>query len=921
MWFAEVLKYANIKISVSTTDWLKMNKQPDTRQELITTKLFAPLPATTLVPRPRLLQALEEGLQGKLILLSAPAGFGKTTLLAEWIDTESLPFCWVSLDAQDNNPSRFLSYLFASLDSIGIQLPIPDLKSSQLQGSGDLISFLGPLFQKVVENGREFCLVLDDYHLIQREEIHNLVESLLDNLPPAMHLVIATRSDPPLRLAQRRARCELCEIRAEDLRFTLEEAVQFFNQGMGIDLSLEDVTRMEQKTEGWITGLQLAAISLAKHPNRKAFIDAFAGNDRFVADYLLEEALNSQPQDIQEFLLKTSILDRLNASLCNAVTGRSDSALLLEKLERSNLFLESLDNQRTWYRYHQLFSDLLRHHVQLSLAEVESELHLKASEWYRQHGLLADAINHAIAADNIKRVEELTEALAVFEMNESDLHTLMDWLDILPEDAFHIYPWLLVARAWVSFNGGDYNDVEKRLAHLDEILAEGQFEAELTERICGNASALRSYLAEIRDDPHEALCLAQESLDCLPEGDVKLRAFVTIRLANCLSWLGEYERAIPAYEQAGIQAKQIGDGQMAITAFSEAAVMQMMIGKLNKAFESIGDVESYAHTLALKDGRQLPAMGILYRHKSNICLERNLLNEAEANARKAVEICTQWGEQESQMLARFYLAMSLFWQNRRQEAEQELSRSIALAERISAAVSNSVADARQYFQLLGGEIPAVENWVNEQGLDPADKVEYNQRNRYFIYARFLLVKGRLGDALLVTDKLLEESEETGAVLYVIRYAVLKAIILQELKREGEAMQAMKTALDLASPEGYIRSFLDFGTAAAPLLYQAAQNGIQGSFCQQLLDQFPVEEAQKPLPEGVEKLVEDLSKREIEVLALIARGCSNQEIAVELVLSLYTVKSHARSIFSKLGVRNRTEAVARARLLGLLPQEQ
>jgi LuxR family maltose regulon positive regulatory protein len=888
---------------------------------LLTTKFYIPPLRAGLVPRPRLIERMTAGFNGKLTLISAPAGYGKTTLLSSWIARVDRPAAWLSLDEDDNDIARFLDYLIAAFQTIMPEFggTIPTLQSRS--GPPPVNILLASLINEVSNIPKDILLVLDDYHVIKTEGVHQVVIFMLDNLPPNLHIAVASRTDPPLRVARLRARGDLCEIRAKDIRFTRAEAAEFLNRSMGLGLYPADVKTLTDVTEGWIAGLQLAAISLQAHHDKRAFVRAFAGHDRYIADYLLDEAIHRQPEHVQTFLLQTSILDRLSAPLCDAITGRNDSRRILTELERANLFLVSLDTQRNWYRYHHLFADLLRSRFHHTQADAVLDLHKKASIWYQSNGLYPDALNHALAANKVDRIVELTEEMAVYKMDFGELNALLAWLDSVPGTTVRRYPWLLVARAWALFSTGNYEAVEANLDEIENIQIEEISSNELSTRIQGHVAAIRSYLAELREDAFPAIQQAEDALGLLPDKDIQLRSFVAIRWANCLVWLGDFDKAIPAYLEAGEASKRVGDGQLAITALSEMAVVQMITGGLRQAVESITDVHNYAEMLVQRGGRRLPAMGILYRHMSLIKREQNELSEASYYAEEAVKICQQWGEKEALVFGLLSLARVQFALGEEGKVDETFHQIMQIAAQISHQAVEQFQNWALHYQLLRGKTENAEIWLQDHGLAVDDEFGYDRHLDYQNFARLLYAKGDYAQALEAVNALLKVTTEVGAAMYTIRYGVLQAILLHKLKKTGEAVIAMGRALSLAHAEGYVRSILDEGEPVAQLLYQAAEVGVHPEYCQRLLDEFL---KHTPLTvsafEGPGDLVEPLSVREIEVLQYISQGLTNQEIAQELILSLYTVKSHARNIYSKLGVKNRTEAVARARLLGLLPQD-
>jgi LuxR family maltose regulon positive regulatory protein len=889
--------------------------------KILSTKLFIPPPRKDLVSRPRLLDALRQGSISKLTMISAPAGYGKTTLLSEWIDLQGMPFGWLSLDSGDNDIDRFQAYLIASLSSIPIDIGEGIIEDFGSKPDNSIEARLIPLINRISLTDGHFALVLDDYYLIHDEKVHETVSYILDNLPSQMHLVIATRTDPPLRLSQLRAQGELCEIRAKELRFTDQEAIQFLNQSMNLELASDDIVTLSQKTEGWIAGLQLAAISLHGNQDKQAFVRTFAGDDRYIADYLLDEALSRQPSHIQSFLLQTSILDRLCAPLCNAVTGRNDSQTILASIEQANLFMVPLDNQRTWFRYHHLFADLLNNRLRQFQAGEISNYHKFASTWYQANDLQTDAINHALAAEDLDLIVQLTEEMAVYSMDYRDANALLTWLQCLPESAFQENPWLQVTRSWALFNTGEYESVEMNLIEIERSLTQKTIAEELATRIQGHIAAIRSYLAELREEPVPAMQQAEDSLGMLAEKDVRLKAFVEIRLANGLAWFGDLDRAIALYKAAGESSKLVGDGQLAITALSEMAVVQMFHGHLRESIKSITDINHYAQSLVQRDGRRLPAMGILYRHNSHIKRELNELSEAVDYAAEGVKICQRWGDKESLAVGLLALARAQFAQGESEKAAQNVREMMRVVGQISPMYESQLRTWQLRFQLVQGDTEDTRTWVRELGISAEDEIRYECQHEYHNLVLYLTAVGEYTQALELSRNILMVVTAAGDQVLKIQHHVLGAIILEKIGKQDDALDAMAEALSLASGEGYVRAILDQGEPVIRLLYLAAQEGIQPAYSLQLIQEFEQvsPSAVRVLGRSTE-LVEGLSEREVEVLNLIAKGSTNQEIAQELILSLYTVKSHARNIYSKLGVKNRTEAVARARRIGLLSQE-
>jgi LuxR family maltose regulon positive regulatory protein len=886
--------------------------------QILATKLYIPPLRSNLVSRSRLLDLLFQGSSRKLTLISAPAGYGKTTLLSEWISQSTYLTCWLSLDARDNDLKRFLKYFIIALQQVENDLGKEVLSTLQSSQPLETEVLLTHLVAEIDAVSQPFIFVLDDYHVITESDIQQILIFLLNHQPRQMHLIISSRADPPWPLSRLRVRDDVLEIRSHDMRFTTEETAAFLNQFMGLALSPEDIAALEKRTEGWIAGLQMAAISMRGREDLAGFIQSFTGSHRFVMDYLMEEVLNQQSPEFRDFLLKTSILERLTGPLCDSVVGIQNSQSILLDLDQKNLFLISLDDQRQWYRYHQLFTDLLRNHLQQTQPDIVRDLHQKAGSWYDENGLFPDAVHHALAANDIERIVQLTDELAVYEMDYGELDAFMVWLDRLPERTVLEYPWLLVARSWAFFNTGNYEATETSLDEIERLLATQPFSDDLKIRIQGHVAAIRSYIAEVRDDMALGIQKAEDALALLPERDLKLRSFVAIRWANCIVGFGEFDKAIQAYKEAGEASKLIGDGHLAITALSEMATVQMFAGKLQQAIESIADIKFYAETLAQKDGRRLPAMGILYRHVSHIKRELNELLEAEYYANEAVKICQQWGEKETLLYGLAALNRVQFAQKKFDEVDQNFEKILQMAGQISPLTVTFFQNWKIHFQLMRGKTEEAEKWARDLGLTPDDEFDYASRFEYQNLAHLMVVKGNYNQALIITNALVKVATDVCDQVCTIPHKVLQALILDKLSKTDKAMLAMEEALALARAEGYVRSILDEGEAVGELLRKAIAQGVEVDYARMLLT--ALEEESKPsIPEQrpSARLVDPLSDRETEVLRLLVTDLTSPEIADELIVSVSTVRSHIKNIYSKLDVHSRHEAVTKARDLGIL----
>ena len=885
--------------------------------QLLTTKFYIPTLRPDHVPRPHLIEKLNKTSHYRITLISAPAGYGKSTLISEWCSQSEKPVCWLSLDERDNDPHRFLNYILTALQQLGEDIGESTLLRLQSAEIGEVEDVLIGLINELTLISQPFVLILDDYHVITEPKVNEIMLFLLDHKPQQMHLLISSRADPTWPISRLRARCELLEIRSQDLRFTLEEAATFLKDCMGLVISKGDIAALERRTEGWIAGLQLAALSMQHRQDKEGFIRAFTGSNRYVMDYLVEEVLDQQTPEIRTFLLYTSILERLTSSLCDAVVDRQNSYTILTDLVQRNLFLIPLDDERRWYRYHHLFADLLKNHLQQTLTDQVLDLHRRASIWYEENGLLPDAINHALTANEVERIAQLTEEMAVYKMDYGELKALLAWLDRLPESTKERFPWLMVTRAWTLFNLGKYDAAEEKLTEIEKILSHQILTDKLTNRIKGHVAAIQSNISEYREDPYDAIQKAEYALELLPAKDVKLRAFVAIRWANCLVWYGDFERAIPAYKEAGESSKLVGDGQLAIAALSEMASVQMTAGKLREAVRNIGEIKRYAEELAKKDGRRLPAMGILYRHMSSIKREQNELTDASYYAREAIAICRQWGEKESLLITLMALARVLFAQRDYRKLYQTLDEILKVAGQISQDYLTYSQTWVMHYRLLRGEIEESESYLNSLGLVVGEEFGYHQQHDYYFFAHLLIAKGSYSQALEVVDCLLKAVYQSSININAIRYIVLQAIILYQLNRIEEAMISMQEALSFARLEGYVRAILDEGEAVGDLLRTAAARGIEVEYADKLLRVLNAERESSTRTMFAAGLIDPLSEREMEVLRLLITELSTPEIADELFISVSTVRSHIKQIYSKLDVHSRFEAVRKAKELNLL----
>ncbi len=900
----------------------RTNDPSGSEHHLLKTKLYVPPPRPNLVSRPRLVERLDAGMGHRLVLISAPAGFGKTTLLSEWISQSDTPVAWVSLDEGDNDPVQFLAYFIAALQTIEKSIGNKALSVLQSPQPPPIDFLVTNLINDITVVDQDFAFVLDDYHLIDARPVHGILQFLLDHLPDRMHLVIATRADPPLPLARLRGRNQLTEFRAADLCFTTDEAAAFFNKAMHLDLSSDDIALLETRTEGWIAGLQLAALSMQNRQDVTSFIRAFTGDDRHIVDYLAEEVLNRQPEQVQSFLLRTSILDRLSGPLCNAVAERSDAQAMLEMLERGNLFIVPLDNERRWYRYHHLFANLLQHRLQQTQSEEIPDLHLRASEWYADNDLVPEAISHALAGGQSERAAGLLESIAMTLVKQSKLSTLQRWLNKLPEGLLGDHPWLCVSQAWAHFVSGRLDEiepllqkVESRLSMLEnneasETFADG-------EDILGHVVSIRAFIVRGRGDLARTIQLSRDGLRRLPKKDSFARSALALNLGYACLISGELESASKHLEMASTISETNGHPYVALAAIYSLANIEARKGKLRQA------AKVYEKALRLGtewgSGSPLPATGYAYVGMGQVLYEWNDLDEATRHVSRGIEL----GEQAEDWAIPFrgYIALvrlKLAF-GAADEASQALDRARAMAVKSTRVLDDTAEWQPRLWQvrlwLAQGDLAAAGRWAAET---ESHKVHDVTEFEHLTLARVLIAQDRSGEAVALLDRLLEAAQAGGRTGSVIEILVLRALALEEQGDTAEALAALQEALTLAEPEGYVRIFVDEGLRMAKLLRQAASRGIAPKYVKKLLSAFEPKSSVKSEIRNLQSaLVEPLSERELEVLHLIAAGLSNQQIAKELFISLNTVKTHVKNINSKLNVGNRTEATARARELGLL----
>ncbi len=877
---------------------------------LLATKLYLPPPRPYVVSRPRLIERLNAGLHRKLTLISAPAGFGKTTLVSAWLAKCERPAAWLALDQSDGDLARFLTYLVAALQTIAANIGEQVVGVLQSPQPPPIEVLLLALLNDVTTLSAPFVLVLDDYHLIGAPTVDQALTYLVEHLPPQMHLVIASREEPHLPLARLRARNHLTELRASDLRFTSDEAADFLTQVMGLTLSSEAIAALERRTEGWIAGLQLAALSLQGQPDATRLIQSFTGSHQFVLDYLVEEVLQQQPEHIQTFLLHTSILDRLCGSLCDAVLldPSVSGQATLEYLDRANLFLVPLDHERQWYRYHQLFAEALRQRVHPRVVSSEmagrgvAELHSRASVWYEAQGLYLEAFQHAAAAQDVERAERLIGGKGMPLHFRGAVKVFLDWLGSLPKTVLDARPALWVRYARLLVVHGQTSDVEEKLQAAETALQDAE-EDDQTRDLIGQIAAIRATLAMSQYQAETMLVQARRALEYLHPNNLSLRTTATWTQGVAYTFQGDRAAARRAYTEA-IPLSQ-ASGEIFTTTLATIG-----LGNIQEADNQLVQAaETYQRVLHLVGDVPQPVAGEAHLPLARIYYEWNNLEAAERHGRQALSLARQFGRG----IDRFILCEVLL-------ARLKLAQGDVAGAATLLAEAHQSARQQHFIHRLPDVAAAQVLTFLHQGKLAAAKHLAETHELPLSQVRVHLARGNATAALAILSRLRAQVEARGWEDERLKVLVLQALAFQAQDDQDQAVQLLLDALALAEPGGFIRLFVDEGPQMARLLSEAMPQGRMLDYIAILLDVFQSEvqkhKGQSYLPPA-QPLMEPLSPREVEVLQLIAQGLSNQEISERLVVALSTVKGHNLSIFGKLQVQRRTEAVARARELGLL----
>ncbi len=851
---------------------------------LLFTKFFPPTLRQTQVPRARILEMLERGLlQGRLLtLVSAPAGYGKSVAVAEWLAHQQSPIenhlpqtAWLSLEEADNQPNRFFTYFLAALRQCDESF-CPELFATLQAGQTPPTELLvTTLVNAMLDWQARHILALDDFHHIQDKTILNVLTNLLAHAPPNFHLALMTREDPPLPLARLRAQGQLTEIRAADLRFSEVESGQLLRDGLGLELSAAEVTHLTERTEGWVAGLQLAGVSLRGRENPGAFVQTLSGSHRFILDYLTDEVLQNQPPEVQDFLLKTSILQRLSGDLCNAVTGRADSADLLERLLAANLFIIPLDDQSRWYRYHHLFAELLQHRLKRERADCLPDLHRLASLWHEAQGMVIESIEHARASGDETRWIRLLEKYAWRLLTRGYSRLLLEWVEIIPKARRSDSPRLSATAAWGKILHGEYAGTKPYLAEAQSAVKTLPPESAEARALQTDLLALQSFVSSAQGKMDESLTLAERSWAMAPRDDVRLMASTALALGTAYRLSGRFREAIDMLEEALRAAQTIDDHVTSMVAMAHLSLIWHSLGRLRLLAERAGAVIERAETIS----RVAPAMlGSVYAALGQVYYEWNQVDEGREAIQHGIRLAALSEQPASLIYGNIHLARLYRGLGNSQAAEACLS---AAGETLAKggpgwARLDWMAE-RANLLITQGSLAEAETILQSAGIAAESPVTYRTDAIHLAWLRWMLASRR-PDALPLAERIVHSAEAEGRNGTLIYALTLGA-------RAGGGADWLARARHIGEPEGYLRVFLD--------------------------------EAADEQPPTSPDLIEQLTGREWEVLRLMTEGLTYAQMAERLVVSVNTVRYHVKSVYAKLGVEKQTQAIERGRRLGLL----
>jgi LuxR family maltose regulon positive regulatory protein len=892
---------------------IENNQSPlEQSKHLLRTKFYVPPIRSQQITRPRLSDLMTGGLDRALILVCAPAGYGKTTLVSSWLKEKEIPSAWLSLDGGDNDPIRFLQYLLAAL--VPIEPAIEGDLLGMLQGiqPAQFENVINLLVNELDSSSDPFVLVLDDLHVLHSEAVMKMLLYLLEHTPHRMHLVILTRTDPPLPLARLRARNQLTDIRADHLRFSHDEIASFLNDVMGLALSADDLSAMETRTEGWIATLQLAALSMQSSKDIHGFVSAFTGSHHYVMDYLVEEVLGLQPKKVGDFLLQTSILDQMCGPLCESVVDADpqepvNGQAMLEALERTNLFVIPLDDERRWYRYHHLFAEMLKKRLEQHHPDSLPRMHQRASQWFEQNGLVPEAIRHSLTGGDQDRAIQLIEQNGAILLISGEYNALSNWIKAV-DSRSQTHPWIHIIQAWLVILTGQPEQAEEPLKIAEKLIS--PIEADAKTRIMLGAIATgRAYRSFIDGDTHLTATFARQAMEYLPDVDLVSRSIRSIAislLGDACLMNGELEEARQVYTEAKKIGQAAGDVHVVMVVSCSLSRVYLEQGLLHQAAEILAEA---LHMVTRPDGRKMVIAGEVLAELSQVSYEWNNLDTTLEQVHSCIALCRQWGYWGFQAVGSVMLALLEQVQGHPEAAleamhiAENLTREHHFAFRYAVWVKYTLVR----LWITQGNLEKASHIVQESGVTLKDEISFLRELEFLALLRLLLAQGDYEASLVLSRRILKKAETVGQIRRMIEVLVLQALIFQGRNETEQALAVLKRALSLARPERYIRTFVDEGEPIARLLHLARSQQIETEYVTELLS--VMEKAAGKTQPPSQLLITPLTTREMEVLRLIEAGCSNQDIAGKLVISIPTVKRHISNIYTKLGAKSRTQAIA------------
>ncbi len=909
---------------------------------LLLTKLRRPAAPVKYISRPLLSQRLDSGLEAgrQLTLVSAPAGFGKTTCITEWLANVALPVAWLSLDAADDEPGRFFTYLLAALHTVDERLGEEIgavLKAGQLPPA-EIIS--ATFINDMLTLDTRFLLALDDFQVIQDPFILQVMQTLVTNLPQTLHLVLLTREEPSLPLARLRANNQLTEIRAADLRFSRPETAAFLQEVMGLSLAPADLAVLADKTEGWIAGLQLAGLSMRERDNPSAFIAELSGSHRHILRYLTEEVLQQQPAEIQDFLLSTAILDKLTGDLCDAVTGGTNSSRLLEQLFNDNLFLIPLDDEQQWYRYHQLFGDLLRDRQKIVHKKETALLYRRASRWYEQAGMSGEAIQHAIDAEDYETAVSLIETHAMDMLMAWHAKTVRGWMAAIPPEWSAKSPRSNMAFAWMHLFSNKFEEALPYIRRLQDMFAGDQLDAD-DPVVQGEWLAMQATLLNGQGMPEQSLDLARQALALVPEEDAYIRGLIYGSLANSYKAINNHARAVEAYEKLIQHGRASGSLVSELMGVSALGLYAMERGELQAGFDiAVKGAERVERSRTLP-----PIAAAVYGEIGGIYYHWYQLEQAHANLARSTQVSTLSGYSDAEIFHHVIHSRLAQIDGDREAAASQIEKATTLMQADApAAIREEVVAQQVRVALLGQDLAGAEAALKPYGyrfqkplvlpeLGPDLVIDRSTSLLVLSALRIILYQGRnegqfayFDQGIDLAGRLLAKAQEVQAIPVILEALLVRAQMYAVLGEEQASQADVATAVALSQPEGFITIFLEEGEPVAQILTRLLDTNqledAKSDHAQKIFSAYPASVQAEVLPKietlsAADKLVEPLSQRELQILQLINEGYTNREIAERLVITLHTVKKHSSNIYSKLDVRSRTQAAAKARELRLL----